>query len=317
MGNVDLQSWLCTVEYRIGILYPNAIMVMLLYTYFQKTRNVSRREYDALLQSKAIAKNNDIVGSFDEQVAIWDLIQINLPDDTIETEKVEYMPWFSPKIVLFHKPLWCVCSKDDPHNRIIYEYLPKSRHKDFWYIWRLDKESTGLLLLTNESKLVDYYENPFHDVHKVYEVTLSTPLRTKDIKKMKTGQYVTRDGELSTEDEMKKTVDTELLKCVAVSSRIINGTNKVIITLNEWKYRHIRRLLSSLWYKVKALKRIKVWKRHIWSIKPGRWKIEKATWVNASIKNDEKKNAAPYKKKKKKQSKKKLWKRAKRAKKVK
>lgn len=289
---------------------------MLLYTYFQKTRKISRREYNSILQSESIAVNWTIVTSFDVKIKIWDTLQINWPWDSISTEHIEYFPWFTSKLVLFNKPLWCVCSKKDPHNKIIYHYLPKSWHDDFWYIWRLDKDSSWLLLLTNDSSYVDYYENPFHDVHKVYEITLNKALRSKDIKKMKIGQYVTRDGELSTEQEMKKSVTTDFLKCVSVTSKNINWKNIAIITLNEWKYRHIRRLLQALWYRTITLKRIKIGKRHLWDIKPWKRKIENTSRSNARMKKLKLEWRSKFtQKKKKKTPKKKIWKKAKRAKK--
>ncbi len=245
---------------------------MLLYTYFQKSKQVTRREYDDMLQDKVVYLNDVLVEDFKVEVKIWDTILIKLPKQGEFVETVKYLPWFAPKLVLFNKPKWYVCSKDDQHNKIIYELLPKSRLNDFWYIGRLDKYSTGLLLLTNESKLVDYYENPFHDVHKVYEVTIDKPLRSNDIKKMRKWMYVTSEGE---QVEEQDSVTTDFLKCVSVSYKRIHDKHYAVITLNEWKNRHIRRLLWALWYKISRLHRIKVGKWHINTIKPGKRKMEK------------------------------------------
>jgi len=245
---------------------------MLLYTYFQKLHQVSRREYDDMLQEGVIFLDDKKVTGFDTEIQIGDMIELQLPDGNMYKEKVKYFPGFAPKLVLFNKPKGYVCSKDDPHNKIIYDILPKSRLKDFWYIGRLDKHSTGLLLLTNDSKLVDYYENPFHDIHKVYEVQIDKPLRSNDIKKMRKWIYVSAEGETR---ESQDQVSTDLLKCVWVTYKKIHTSHFVIITLNEGKNRHIRRLLKALGYRVKKLHRIKVGKRHIWDIKPGKRKIEK------------------------------------------
>lgn len=73
------------------------------------------------------------------------------------------------RIVLFHKPEDYVCSRSDKHNRTIYEILPDS-YKDFYYIGRLDKDSRGLLLLTNNSALVHRYEHPKFGIKKQYLV---------------------------------------------------------------------------------------------------------------------------------------------------
>ncbi len=245
---------------------------MLLYTYFQKTHQVSRREYQEMLQEGVIFLNKEAIENFDKEIEIGDVIELQLPDGNSFTETIKYFPGFTPKLALFHKPKGYVCSKDDKHNKTIYELLPESWLKDFWYIWRLDKDSTWLLLLTNDSTLVDRYENPFHDIHKVYEVEIDRPLKTNDIKKMRKWILVTTDGERT---ENQKELTTDLLKCVWVRYQRIKESHLVIITLNEGKNRHIRRLLKALGYRVKSLQRLKVDKRHLGNLKPGKRKLER------------------------------------------
>jgi len=99
-------------------------------------------------------------------------------------------------IVLFNKPKGFTVSKEDKHNKTIYELLPKSWQKDFYYIGRLDKDSHGLLLLTNDPALVDYYEKPENKIYKVYEVQIDKPLKTNHIQKMKKGALVDENGVL-------------------------------------------------------------------------------------------------------------------------
>ncbi len=88
-------------------------------------------------------------------------------------------------IVLFNKPKGYAVSKEDKHNKTIYELLPASRKKDFYYIGRLDKDSHGLLLLTNDPALVDYYEKPENDIHKIYEVQIDKPIKSNHIQQAK------------------------------------------------------------------------------------------------------------------------------------
>ncbi len=270
---------------------------MLLYTYFQKKHQVPRREYVDMLKQWAIFLNKQAIEWFEVEIQIWDVIDLKLPDGSTFTEEVKFFPWFAPKIVLFHKPKWYVCSKEDKHNKTIYEILPDSRIKDFRYIWRLDKESTWLLLLTNDSKLVDYYENPFHDVHKVYEVQIDKPLRSNDVKKMRKWIYVSAEWERR---ESQDQLTTDLLKCVWVRYSRIEEKHFAIITLNEGKNRHIRRLMKALWYRVKKLHRLKVGKRHISDIRPWKWKIEKAV---IRLRKSEKERSPKKKKKNKKKAK--------------
>lgn len=88
-------------------------------------------------------------------------------------------------IVLFNKPKGYTVAKEDKHNKTIYELLPASWQKDFYYIGRLDKDSHGLLLLTNDPTLVDYYEKPENNIHKIYEVQIDKPIKTQHVQKAK------------------------------------------------------------------------------------------------------------------------------------
>lgn len=75
------------------------------------------------------------------------------------------------EIVLFHKPEGYVCSKQDKHNRTIYRLLG-AQYKNYYYIGRLDKDSRGLVMLTNDPKVVHQYEHPKHKIPKEYIVTV-------------------------------------------------------------------------------------------------------------------------------------------------
>jgi 23S rRNA pseudouridine2605 synthase len=77
-----------------------------------------------------------------------------------------------------------VVSKSDPHNTTIYELLPKE-FQGFYYIGRLDKDSHGLLLLTNDPKLVNGFEHPKFEIEKEYIVKIDRPLTSRDVQRMK------------------------------------------------------------------------------------------------------------------------------------
>lgn len=86
-------------------------------------------------------------------------------DETIQIAKIE------SDIVLFHKPVGYVCSKFDAHNKTIYRLLG-DQYKNYYYIGRLDKESRGLVMLTNDPAIVHKYEHPRQKVTKEYIVTV-------------------------------------------------------------------------------------------------------------------------------------------------
>jgi len=242
---------------------------MKLVTYLQKRHWVTRREFSDMLRSDVISINGALVGAFDAVILEWDKLVVTLENGQ-KFEETAMTTFLRPKLVLFHKPKGCVVSKDDKHNKTIYEYLPDSWRKDFWYIWRLDKDSTGLMILANSPELVDRYESPENDIYKVYEVQIDKPYRTKDVKKATRGIDLTEDGE-----KPEKWDFYEHLKFVSVRySRDGKGRYWLTITLNEGKKRHIRRVLKFLWYKIFKLHRVKVWKRHIWSLKPWKYRLQ-------------------------------------------
>lgn len=250
---------------------PTAKRSMRLWSYLQRKHSVSRRDVIDMLSSDVVYINEELVTDRHRLIVDWDQLRITIPwqsEPFTEDVQIRFMP---PKLVLFHKPKWVVVSKDDPYNKTIYSLLPDSWKKDFWYIWRLDKESSWLMILTNQSRLVDRYENPHHNVYKVYEVEIDKRRHSRDAKRWVRGAWITEDGKLQENDDQF----AEHLKAVSITYKYVNDKHYLIITLNEWKKRHIRRLLKWLWYWVRELKRVKVGKRSIGSLKPWAYTIQK------------------------------------------
>ena len=167
---------------------------MKLLSYLQKKNGISRRDLMQMIQEKALQINNTLVTDINAELALGDLLTVNLPGGDAFEETIENLPQLKPMMVLFNKPKGYVVSKDDPHNHIIYELLPESWKKDFFYIGRLDKDSHGLLLLTNDTALVDHYENPRSLIRKVYEVRIDQPFSGNDRMKALKGMSVDQEG---------------------------------------------------------------------------------------------------------------------------
>lgn len=238
--------------------------------YLQKTKWISRRDFFEMIKEKAISLNNNIVEDINQEIEVWDKIIIKLNENEFYEETIKKLLNFKPIMIAFNKPKWYVVSKSDKHNKTIYELLPKSWLKDFYYIWRLDKESQWLLLLTNSPEIVDFYENPKNKIIKIYEVKIDKMLKTNHIIKFKKWINVDQDWNLDT--------NWELLSFHDVKSIMDNKWDRrptLRILLKEWKNRHIRRALKALWYKTIDLKRIKVWKYELWSIKLWKYLIHK------------------------------------------
>ncbi len=310
---------------------------MKLLTYLQKTHQITRREFSEMIREQAISLNGQKVAGFDDELQQGDLLKIKLHNGETFTQTVDSFPTTRPKLILYHKPVGYVVSKADKFNKTIYDILPERRHKEYYYIGRLDKESSWLLLLTNDPTLVDYYEHPVHKIHKVYEVQINAPLKSKDILKMTKGARVTEDGVLVSKmplegaDEEEEHIDgrfgknkfgkrdrfkkwdkkwfgsksfhskdklkdktpsnkkkltpedenyvppagAELLNVVSIRYEPDNkGKHRLTITLDQWRNRHIRRLLKAFGYTTLKLQRVKIGKRRLGDIRPGKRKIE-------------------------------------------
>lgn len=173
-------------------------------------------------------------------------------DDTIEYQGTEFIVKnedFQEEdqiLILFNKPKGVVVSKSDPHNKTIYEILPQE-FQNFYYIGRLDRESRGLLLLTNSSSLVNQYEHPRFWIEKEYLITLTTEISNPDLQQMKKG--------ISDEWEVLKFLDIQKKAPLLYQVR-----------LNEGKKRHIRRVIKKMGYELLDLQRIKEGERELWDL---------------------------------------------------
>jgi 23S rRNA pseudouridine2605 synthase len=137
--------------------------------------------------------------------------------------------------ILLHKPVGLVVSRDGQGSRTIYDLLPPELHH-LKPVGRLDKDSSGLLLLTSDGELAQQLTHPKYQKTKVYEVTLNKPLQTHD------KQHITRGVELvdgPSQLELTKLADDKNWQ----------------IRMHEGRNRQIRRTFVMLGYQVTKLHR--------------------------------------------------------------
>ena len=120
-------------------------------------------------------------------------------------------------------------------------------------IGRLDKETTGLLLLTNDWRLANYLMHPRYNHSKKYVVEVFGPIEDEALDKMSKWIFILWS--------MTKKAKIE---------RLSSGTFSIVLT--EWRNRQIRRMVEYVWHKVKKLKRIQIenielWKMELWEYK--------------------------------------------------
>ena len=219
---------------------------MLLRDYLQHYHWISRRKITDAIDQWMVFVNNNKIESYKAEIQENDILLIKALKIN---EKVDFSRDENyPEILLFNKPIWYTCSKSDPYNKTFYELLPKEFIKKYYYIWRLDKDSRWLMLLTTNSKLVHEYEHPSKEILKSYIVCLNKAFDWKF--KEKILWWVNEWWELLRTKALEKWND-----------------GKIIITLNEWKKRHIRRIFKSLGYQVTDLQRISIGEYKLWDLK--------------------------------------------------
>ena len=186
----------------------------------------SRRKAVAYIQQKKVVVNGEVITEPGYKVSSTDTVVV----DGVSLEQREMV------YILLNKPKDCVSTVSDERGRTtVLDVIAGATTERVYPIGRLDRNSTGVLLLTNDGALAQRLSHPKYEVQKVYQVTLDLPLGKKDFDHIKKG-VVLDDG---------------LVKVDAISYGL--SKKKLTIVLHSGKYRIIRRLFEALGYKVTAL----------------------------------------------------------------
>lgn len=163
-------------------------------------------------------------------------------------------------LVMLNKPVGLVCSHDPREGPRVYDLLPERwQHRDpkVTTIGRLDKDTSGLLLFTDQGQLVQRLTSPRHHVDKVYLATLDREATPAMIEAFAAGL------ELQEEGERVKTLPA-LLRPV--------GDRRAEVTLREGRYHQVRRMFAAVGAHVVALERTGFGDWSLGELAPGQWK---------------------------------------------
>jgi 16S rRNA pseudouridine516 synthase len=160
--------------------------------------------------------------------------------------------------IMLHKSAGVVTSTEDPWERTVLDLLPEElRRRGVFPVGRLDKDVTGLVLLTDDGPLGHRLTSPRHHVDKVYQVTV--------------------DGVLTKEDEAALTAGLVLgdgLRCLPARLERTGRGNVALLTLREGKYHQVKRMMACLGKPVTALKRLAMGPLTLDErLKPGEWRL--------------------------------------------
>lgn len=224
--------------------------------YISNSGVCSRRDADKLIISGAVKVNGKVVTELGTKVAPTDKIQLG--DDTLRIERKYY--------VLLNKPRDYITTSSDPQNRKTVMTLIESACDERIYpVGRLDRNTTGLLLFTNDGDLAKKLMHPSSRVKKLYHVELDRKLHFDDLKKIARG--------LQLEDSFVKVDNIEYVEGV-------NDQKQVGIELHSGQNRIVRRIFESLDYKVVKLDRVMYAGLTKKDVPRGKWRHLKVIEVN-------------------------------------
>lgn len=192
----------------------------------------SRRKADELIAAGVVSVNGEVVSELGYRVnPAKDVIRYN--GETLKREKMVY--------VLLNKPKDYITTTDDPQERrTVMQLVEKASKERIYPVGRLDRNTTGLLLMTNDGDLADKLSHPKTGVTKIYQVELNKSLPQGDLNKIAFGLEL-EDG---------------LIKPDAVSY-VQGGTKREIgIQIHSGRNRIVRRIFEHLGYEVVKLDRV-------------------------------------------------------------
>lgn len=205
---------------------------MRLNKYLAQSGVASRRKADELIQMATTEVNGKLCLDPAYSVKPSDVIQFDGKKVTLIKEKI---------VMMLHKPKKVITTVKDTHGRkTVMDLVPN--YAGLSPVGRLDQNTTGLLLLTNDGDLQQYLTHPKNQIPKDYEAIIEGRVSSIDIKKLSRGIYIG---------------DKEYGKAEIVDQDTEKGRSKVIIRLRRGKKREIRRIMYRLKIKLISLKRIR------------------------------------------------------------
>ena len=191
----------------------------------------SRREADTLIQAGVVTVNGEVVTELGTKVNIHD-DDIRFNGERLKGEEKVYL--------IMNKPKGYVTTASDPHAEKTVIDLLKGCSSRVYPVGRLDKNTTGVLLLTNDGEIAERLTHPSYDKKKIYQVSLDKELSEEDYHKILEGVSLTYGDVKADELEF---IDA-------------NDKRKIGIEIHSGKNRIVRRIFDSLGYNVKALDRV-------------------------------------------------------------
>ena len=217
------------IEYKEILTDPNE--PIRLNKYLANAGVCSRREADEFISAGVVSVNGEIVTELGTKIKRTD--EVKFHDEPVSVERKVY--------VLLNKPKDCVTTSDDPQERKTVMHCVKDACKERIYpVGRLDRNTTGVLLLTNDGDMASKLTHPKYLKKKIYHVYCDKNVTKADLDQIAAG-ITLEDGEIHAD---------------AISYASETDKKQVGIEIHSGKNRIVRRIFESLGYKVVKLDRV-------------------------------------------------------------
>ncbi|NLM11861.1 MAG: rRNA pseudouridine synthase [Clostridiaceae bacterium] len=209
----------------------------------------SRRKAEEYIRNGRVRVNGQVVTQMGVKVS---------PKARVEVDGKPVKPEKKKVYILLHKPKGYVTTVSDPEGRQTVLDLVQEVKERVYPVGRLDYDSSGLLLLTNDGDFANLLMHPKHEILKVYIVTVKGKPSEKAIEKLRNGiridNYITAPA---------------FVKVL----NIYENKTKLEITIHEGRNRQIRKMCEKIGHPVIRLKRVAFGKLELGSLKPGEWRF--------------------------------------------
>lgn len=220
---------------------------MRLNKYIASSGICSRRKADELIEQGVVSVNGKKITELGFAIKDKDKVFIN--NQLIRPKKLQYYR--------FYKPTGYITTADDEKSRkIIYDLLPPELH-NLKPVGRLDKDSSGLIILTNDGDLINELSHPSVKVPKVYIVSVNGKMHLHHLEKMAQGIEI-EEGKIAYAESLIREIDN---KKTVLQITLIQGLN-----------RQIRKMIAALGFEVISLKRVQHATIDIEGLKKGQFK---------------------------------------------
>lgn len=190
----------------------------------------SRKEIKQYIRNGYVEVNGEVIKKDD--------FKIDENNDTVyfDNELVEYMEHV---YIMMNKPMGSVCANDDRKAETVFEYVPEYAHRDLFTVGRLDIDTTGLLLISDDGDFAHHIISPKNMIPKVYMCDLISPITDEQIRKLEEGIEF---KEFSSMPAKVEVVDSK----------------KILLTIFEGKFHQVKRMLIAVGNEVVKLKRLSI-----------------------------------------------------------